>query len=284
MSISICVISPISHLHRFANFGDFDMSLAHLVLENKGDNDYARYYKQQSQQGRFVLLDNSAYELQKQGKGLSPEPVLDAAEITQPTEVIATDVLYDKDATISSTKDFLQYMKHRQLTDKYRVMAVVQGSSEGEWLDCFVRLSELPVQTIGLSKLSVPKSFLGEQDTSGCVARARLKCIKLICEHKLDKLLLKHGQVIHLLGGDNWTAWEMSQQKIYPWIRSNDSSCAVWYGLHSKVFDETGKIESLITTLPDLENKNIYTALFLDKPERQISILENIARWHVLSK
>jgi len=285
MSIKICVITPISHLREFGNLGEMDMSLSHLIVDEP-DGAYARYYKQQREKGRFVILDNSAFELEQQGRGLDPDPVLDAAEVTNPSEVIATDVLFDGEATIESTKRFIQRMKDRGVFGKYQIMGVVQGKDVNEWLDCFHRLLSLPINTIGLSKLSIPVSFLGDKESSGCVSRARLDCTATI-DHIMN-IAYYRNITAHLLGGDNWTAWEMNKQKHYPWIRSNDSSCAVWYGSYEQVFNEEGKIEDIILEKPDLENKDPYTARRISHYHlthgNQASILRNIAVWHKASK
>jgi len=303
MSIKICVISPISHLEDFSHLGEIDMSLSHLVLENGGCNDYSRYYQKQSEKGRYVILDNSAFELEQRGKGLDPNLVLDAAEVICPSEVIATDVLFEGAATVWSTKNFIKAMKARNLIGKYKVMAVVQGKTEEEWFDCLIQLLWIPeVDVIGFSKLSIPMSFLGERESSGNCAQARLKCTEKI-QSRIDDLIKKescygalfspltrlyrecdNGGVVqvHLLGGDNWTAWEMKQQSRYPWIRSNDSSCAVWYGADLQEFDDEGKINDIILEKPDLENENERTKGRLEVARGYI--LSNICHWHMACK
>lgn len=292
MSIQICVITPTSHLKVYGALGEMDMSLSHLVLEDPTGS-YARYYKEQRERGRFVILDNSAFELEQQGKGLDPDPVLDAAEITNPSEVIATDCLFDGPATIQSTKRFISRMRERGVLGRYKVMGVVQGRSRDEWLTCLSVLMDMPeVNTIGLSKLSVPMSFLGEKESDGCVARSRIECTKTIDRCYNDPFAtwdsgepkrLKEKD-FHLLGGDNWTVWEMEQQVQYPWIRSNDSSCAVWYGRFRRTFNDEGKIEHIITDKPDLENRDVGTEKQLSTTEVRAAIMENIARWHKVCK
>jgi len=283
MSIKICVITPTSHLQTYASLGEMDMSLAHLILEEP-EGLYAKYYKEQSKEGRFVILDNGLFELEAQGIGAVVDSVLDAAEITNPSEVIATDVLFNGVRTIESTENFIKRMKERDLLGNYRVMAVPQGSCEVEWWDCFCYLARMPeVDTIGLSKLSVPVSFLGEKHSSGNCAIARLKCTQRIANEYIHDLPRGvHMPTVHLLGGDNWTAWEMTQQVQYDWIRSNDSSCAVWYGASGHVFDEEGMIDNIILEKPDLENTKQDTSSTLDWGCSYI--LENIVRWHMACK
>ena len=283
MSIKICVITPISHLKTFAHLGEMDMSLSHLILEDP-TGPYTQYYKKQRELGRFILLDNSAFELEQQGKGLDANLVLDAAELINPNEVIATDVLFNGPATIESTKQFIQKMIDRGVFGKYQIMGVAQGKTKQEWWDCFERLLNLPINTIGLSKLAVPVSYFGEKESSGCVSMSRTECVRDIANHYGLNTETIRGKRIHLLGGDNWLPWEINQQKQYPWIRSNDSSAAVWYGKHNKIFNREGKIENIILDKPDLENKDPNTADALNKVGVQADILENIIHWHMASK
>lgn len=300
MSIQICVICPVSHLNEFASLGELDMSLTHLVLKDK---QYAKYYKKQVERGRHVILDCSAFEMQKQGKGMDPGPVLKAASMTNPTEVIATDVLYDAAATIESTKDFIKLMKKNKVLGKYKLMVAIQGRTVDEWMSCFETILQMKeVDTIGLSKLSVPESFgiwvkgfkykggkLVKQN--GYVAQSRVLCTRAIEEY-YGKELRESGKAIHLLGGDNQTVWEMNQQKWHPWIRSNDSSVAVWYPTHLStttkldkgVFDKTGRIKELVTILPDLENHNPMTEVLLDDYMIKSMIHQNIIKWHMACK
>lgn len=305
MSIKICVITPISHLKEFSNLGEMDMSLAHMVLEDpKGP--YTKYYQEQSKKGRFVILDNGLFELEARGVGVGIDAVLDAAEITNPSEIIAEDVLFDGAKTIDSTKRFLDTMDKRGVLGKYSVMGVIQGRTETEWMDCFEKMLELPVNTIGLSKLSVPVSFLGEKESPGCVARSRLLCTKRLNGYTYPHSIYGTGfslpyraeglksysqvripttpRCVHLLGGDNWLPWEINQQKQYSWIRSNDSSAAVWYGRYQEIFNAEGQVQDIILDKPDLENKHLETERGLKDPKGRAAIYRNITLWHLASK
>lgn len=284
MSIKICVITPISHLQVYSGLGEMDMSLTHLIAEDPS-GDYAKHYKEQREKGRFVILDNSAFELEQQGKGLDPDIVLDAAVVTNPSEVIATDVLFDGEATVQSTQRFIERMRDRGVLGKYRVMAVPQGRTQEEWKKCFEKLFYMEgVNTIGLSKLSVPMSWLGEKESNGNCATARLECAAWIKSECYP--LQMSGAEIHLLGGDNWTIYEMQEhiKRGHTFIRSNDSSCAVWYGRYRRTFNEEGKIPQIIMGKPDLENQDPATEKVLSTIEVRAAIMENIARWHKACK
>jgi hypothetical protein len=269
------------------------MALTHLIVKGAGflhtdhvSNNYTQYFRQKSAEGKWVILDNSAYEIgkleatQATGQGLGPDLVLQAAEIINPSIVIAQDVLCDSQATIESTKDFIRHVEYKGLRGKFQIMAVPQGKTKDEWLMCFETLSHMKhIDQIGFSKISVPLSFGGNQAEDGCVAKARLACTQAVADHFVPYQL----RPAHLLGGDNWLPWELSQQKQHPWIFSNDSSATVWYGLFKQTFDSTtGKIAHIITTKPDLENHDEHTEILLEKS--QAHILHNISVLHKMSK
>ena len=289
--IKICIISPASHLEKYSSLGDCEMALTHLVLSDAGfhhseyvTQNYVKYFKTKSQEGKFIILDNSAYEIgnleksNASGSGLGPELVLRAAEILEPSIVICQDVLCDKDATLEATKYFINQVKKKGLFAKFQLMGVPQGRTKDEWLSCYEEMLKIPeINQIGFSKISVPVSFLQDQKSPGCVTAARLLCTGAVDE------LFKVKKPAHLLGGDNKLAHELSQQARYKWIRSNDSSAAVQYGIFNQVFDTTtGMIPDIITAKPDLENLKEET--FLQLEAASSNILHNIATLHKMSK
>lgn len=287
--MKVCIISPASHLRDFAVHGDAEMALSHIVLNLEGlpestVSKYVEYYRLQSRAGKFVILDNSAYEIGKlektsaTGEGLGADLVLKAAEIIRPSIVICQDVLCNSEGTLESTRKFIEQVKNQGLLGQFKLMAVPQGRTEAEWLKSYQDLSKIEeINMLGFSKISIPISFGGSQQSDGCITTARLRCTGRIDRDFPWK------KPVHLLGGDNHLAWELSQQKRYGWIYSNDSSAAVQYGLHDKAFDpDTGKIEHIITKKPDLENKIEETATLLDS--KKAVILHNIAVLQRLSK
>lgn len=78
---------PTAHLDEVSALTDIDFALAHLVLENE---QYAEFYRKQSDAGRIVILDNSFHEL---GAPLSSPELLAAARRIQPSVIVAPDKL-----------------------------------------------------------------------------------------------------------------------------------------------------------------------------------------------
>lgn len=223
--IDVAVITGIAHLEDLSARGSIDMALTHLVLTNPG---YAAHYRHRAAAGVRVLLDNSAYELETTtGAGMPAAAVLDAATRINATVVICTDVPYDGPATVTATRRFLT----ASAGHPYQVMAVPQGTTSTEWLDCYRQLTDLNVDLIGLSKLSVPRCFTTP------VAEARLDCADTL--HRLGETV-----PLHLLGGDRSLPWELAEHRRrgHHLISGNDSSFAYWYPATGIAVDEaTGR-------------------------------------------
>jgi hypothetical protein len=244
--IDIAVIASITHLYDLSARGTIDMGLAHLVLAS---NAYASYLRARADAGGTVILDNSAYELEAHtGQGMPAGPVLHAADRISATVVICQDVLYDGPATVAATQRFLTQAAGLP----YQLMAVPQGRTRAEWLDCYRALADLPgIHRIGLSKLSVPRCFHAE------VAPARLACVDALLPIGVDKPL-------HLLGGDRSLPWELAQHRRRGndrFITGNDSSFAFWYAATGIPVDgTTGRAPHEPPNKPDLETTTLDAA------------------------
>ena len=288
MPIRIAIIAPVSHMNTFVPYGDkIAMALTHLVLANE---EYATFYRElRDEFGFHIILDNSAFELEQQGKGLDPEPVLEAAQKINASEVICTDVLCNYWATIESTQNFIEHY-YKIWPDGPegggpKMQAVVQGDNEEDWWVCYGSLMRMPeINVLGFSKVSIPHCFHGNRKDNGCVTQSRLKVSETI-NNDPNMLPLLHGKTIHLLGGDNWSPYELSIQTRYRWVRSNDTSMPVWYGAQGEFVDlRTGKIADIITTKPDLENNDPATKDLCENAlvpiMHNIIALQRFSKWH----
>lgn len=240
--IDLAIIASIPHLHDLSSLGSIDMALTHLVLDHP---DYAAYYRARSEAGIRVLLDNSAYELEHQtGQGLTAGPVLAAAEQIAASVVICQDVLYDGPATVAATRRFVT----EAAGAPFQFMAVPQGASRSEWLHCYRHLAAMPgIDMIGLSKLSVPRSFAAP------VAEARLECVATLMAEK------DTAKPLHLLGGDRSLPWELCEHLRLGHdrlVRSNDSSFAFWYPA-SDIPVTNGRAAREAPDKPDLTDRTL---------------------------
>ena len=235
MKIDICFITSTPHLDAYASLGNRQLSLAHMLLK---DDTYAQYYTNTQ---KYTIMDNSAFEFEQEGRGVPQDMVLKAAELSRPDEMCAIDILFNGPDTVDSVKDFCNFIKKKNewLYDDTNFMAIPQGRTESEWLDCYESLVTMDeIDVIGLSKLSVPESFYGNHKDNGNCTEGRIKCIDFLVEHKMTPNMF--GKKTHLLGSDNEGIKELSYyyDKEYSWIRSNDTSMPFVYGYHGKKIEE----------------------------------------------
>ncbi|GIJ29798.1 hypothetical protein Vqi01_49600 [Micromonospora qiuiae] len=266
--IDVAVIASTPHLAGLSTAGSIDMALTHLVLTEPAQ---AAHFAARAQSKVRVVLDNSAYELEDTtGQGMSAEAVLRAAHLINPAVVICHDVLYDGPATVEATRRFLAEAADLTEPGRFTYMAVPQGSTRREWLDCHARLADLPgVGMIGLSKLSVPRCFAGP------VAEARLDCLAALTDGGTPPPL-----PMHLLGGDRSLIWELRQHRergYDTFITSNDSSFAFWYAAHDLPADgRTGRAERQAPDKPNLHD-HVLDPVRLAAAHRHVALLRDAA-------
>jgi hypothetical protein len=119
------------------------MCLAHLVLK---DEQYAKFYRTMSEQGKYVLMDNGAAE----GEQISVEDLVRAYHKVKPTEVILMDTLSNGASTVKKSEQSLEYFTNAGFNCKF--MAVPQGKTLNEWKKSARKLLALGVDSIGVSK------------------------------------------------------------------------------------------------------------------------------------
>ena len=123
------VISPLSNLEPM-KLGDRIFVLAHLWVQSAKYRNFI-YDLIDEDLDRWITLDNSAAE-----RALVTEDVLiDIVHQLAPSEVIAPDVLFDKDETIKNARAFKIRMEKEGLLDSTDIFFCPQGKTKEDWLD-----------------------------------------------------------------------------------------------------------------------------------------------------
>lgn len=232
---------------------DYNMCLFHIVRDN---DEYASYFRELSEQGKFVIMDNGAAERVNP----SHEELMEVYGKVNPTEIVLPDVVYDTWETTKRTREAYQAFVAAGLHEKYQFMAVPQGNDWISWLNCAkLFLMQEHITTIGISKFVTPKL----QEELGAETNVRLECVDAILT--LAKELNRDVQ-IHLLG-----CWESPEEvgeidaAFGDKVRGTDSAIAYVFTRAGQVY-ETGKkrpdnyeIDFHRGTVEDLEllNKNM---------------------------
>jgi hypothetical protein len=233
-------IPPNKHLG-IMNCGDGDFVLCHHYIE---DYTYRDYFLNQRIEwklpeggcSRFTILDNGAAEHNL----VTMSTLIDVATELKPTEVIAPDVLFNKDRTLENLDLFVSEMNKRGLDKTVNVFACPQGSTKQEWLECYQIMLDNPhVSTIGLSKIAVPKCWNNAVDDK-MIALSRNQCVaELFANNMLKKPL-------HLLGMGEHNEFQYYLEHKIPFIRSSDSCYTILAALNGIDFT-TGNIERIPT-------------------------------------
>jgi hypothetical protein len=226
------VISPVSNLEPM-KLGDRIFALAHLWVQFP---EYRQFIKDRKKEGYWITLDNSAAE-----RALVTEDILiDICKELMPNEVIAPDVLFDKDATIANAISFKDRMlaEGLHLLDTTDIFFCPQGKTKEDWLECYEwGLNQDWISTIGFSKIAVPQAWLPNWKDDQGIKEARHMAYDYLKE---KGMLLKP---IHCLGQGSYTEFEYYD---HPAMRSTDSVYPVLAAAHG--IDFTKDSETRIPT------------------------------------
>lgn len=229
--MKLAFIVPSDYIQEFGSQGDFTLALAHLInLKDK-----TRYEKAITTVGLPIVLDNGLFENHE------PEPVeslmLKALKINADL-FFAPDHLYKREETMQALKDTIQ--KRNDLRFDCKIGAVVQADNVEDYIGQLLEFNNMSeVELIGLSILSIPKSF------NLPIVESRIRLMERMIELQKEGVVWKN---MHLLGlGDSYKDVMFAAEHC-PWIISNDTSCCFQSGIfYKKLTDELevpgGKIE-----------------------------------------
>jgi len=218
------VISPVSNLEPM-KLGDRIFVLAHLWVKYPH---YREFILQQKAEGKFLTLDNSAAE-----RALVTEDVLiDICRELLPNEVIAPDVLFNKNATIANAKSFINRMHREGLTEglyKVDIFFCPQGKTKQDWLEAYQWGVECKyISTIGFSKIAIPQAWLVDWKDDQGIKQAR----HMAYDYLRDRNMLV--KPIHCLGQGDPTEFSYYN---HPMMRSTDSVFPILAAAHGQAFN-----------------------------------------------
>lgn len=240
-------ITPTAYLDLFAAGRPFHLTLAHLIEE---DPVYTSWYAQRdlsrSLSPYINIMDNSAFEMYKQGREMYPSDKL----IEMGTKVGADYIVMSdypgqpSQVTIDKAIEMAPQLRAAGFGTFF-----VPQSNEGDLedlLDAFEwAASSEHVDYIGVSILAVPIAYGVEKDNKLQRFMSRWKFMRELDERGILQHVKDNGKKIHFLGmvdGPN----ECTLVEEYLWaIDSWDSSAAVWAGMCGIGFDNspTGLID-----------------------------------------
>jgi len=246
MKPKFCHIAPKAFDQYAASKSSIHLTLAHLV-EEQGASYCAPF-----QDGKDIILDNSAFEMYKQGRPMYPsDNLLDMAAQMKADYIVMSDYPGEPgQKTIDAAKELGPIFKEAG----YKTFFVPQ-SKVGD-LDDYIEtfawgLEQDWIDLIGVSILGVPNAYGVEKDNKLQRFLSRWKIMNELEQRHL--LPLENGlskNRLHFLGMVDGPNEIDLVNDFHYYINSWDTSAAVWAGMNSVRFDNSptglidGKIES----------------------------------------
>lgn len=218
--MDIYIIPPVNHLGLMHEGGRY-FCLAQLYRKHEH---YRDFFKQRVSEGKWVTLDSGIGDH-------NPVTQKDLYEVTidlMPSEVIPLDTLYNARNTFDNVVSFINQLKADGHQEKIRILAVPQGNTFDQWMQCYHNLLLLPeVNTIGMSKLSIPW-VISHSEGDKNIARDR----NVMFDYLTNTRALRKS--LHFLGAGE--PWEFKHYINSPFVRSTDSCFTVWSGMNMVSF------------------------------------------------
>ncbi|CAL9961770.1 hypothetical protein VPHD479_0064 [Vibrio phage D479] len=243
-SINFCHIVPTPHLEELTKTNGSHLILAHLIdpTFNVGvmyNQAYTDYYRDLDD-GKYVMMDNSAFEMVKHNGGVmyQPERLIEMGKRVNADCIVLSDYPAEpwektRDMAIKQIPQFKEAG-----FDTFYVPQSEIGDLEGYIQSIEWALDNEDIDVIGISILGVPNAFGGiEKDNKLQRFLARWRMMNLLQERGiLDGRATKRLHFLGMLDGPR----EIELVKNFQWaIRSWDTSSAPWAGLNGVAYDET---------------------------------------------
>lgn len=130
-NIALATELPLDGMDDLIGYTDYSFVIAPTYLKYPA---YAEFYKRERQEGAYTILDNGAFE----GELVSTSDLLGIIEELKPDEVVAPDIIGDKNATLSVANEFMNALDPEKVD--FKVQFCPQGKCLSEWLECYLEL------------------------------------------------------------------------------------------------------------------------------------------------
>ena len=232
--VDFCHIAPTPHLRDFCGQQTHHLLLAHLVEE---DEKYVQYYNWKPSKNVHIL-DNSAFEMYKQGRDMYPsDKLIDMGKRVCADYVVMSDYPNEPGSkTIKAAQQLAPQFKDNGFGTFFVPQSEI-GDLE-DYIATFAWAACSPlVDYIGVSILGVPNAYGVEKDNKLQRYVSRFHMMKELERRGILKLAYLNNKKIHFLGMvDGPNEIELCGEFC---INTWDSSAAIWAGLNGISFDSS---------------------------------------------
>lgn len=240
-------ITPTAYLDLFATGRPFHLTLAHLVEQ---DEDYASWYSSRDISRSLMpyvnIMDNSAFEMYKEGRDMYPsEKLIEMGKKVAADYIVMSDYPGQRG---QDTVDMAVTMAPQLRAAGFGTFFVPQSKEGdlGDLIRTFDWAADSPyVDYIGVSILAAPLAYGVEKGNKLQRFMSRWKLMDELDRSGVLRKIIDNGKKIHFLGMVDGPNEIMLMRPYLPIINTWDSSAAVWAGLCDISFDNspTGLIE-----------------------------------------
>jgi hypothetical protein len=231
--VDFCHIAPTRHLSTFVNNQTHHLLLAHLVEE---DREYTRFYRSGRNLAETYILDNSAFEMYKQGREMYPsDKLIEMGKQVGADYIVMSDYPNEPGSKTIKAAERLAPLFREARFGTFFVPQSEIGDIE-DYIATFAWAASSPhVDYIGVSILGVPNAYGVEKNNK---LQRYMSRYHMMCELErrgILNLAYNNDKKIHFLGMvDGPNEIELcSRFRIDTW----DSSAAIWAGLNNISFD-----------------------------------------------
>ena len=223
-------------------FNDYLYCLPHLLDQ---DDEYRDFFLEASENGDYIVMDNSLHEL---GEAYDSNRLLHWIDAIKPNEFIVPDAWMDYSKTLKNAKHWKQYKYPKQTT----LVAVVQAKSAGEARICYSMLKDLGYKKIAFSYgADWYADIVPHPNKDMAKSLGRISFLNTLFN---DGIILESDRV-HLLGCS--VPQEFGWYKDHSYIESIDTSNPIMAALDGIRYTEQG-----LTTKPKANMNNNYDMYF----------------------
>lgn len=218
-----CIITPTAYLDHYATQSSTHLVLAHLV---DTDEAYAAFYKERSELGDRLIMDNGAFEL---GESYAPDMLVELGQKCGAHAIVLPDYPFQPASkTIEASAALIPFVKEAGFATFF-----VPQSKTGDlndWLAAYEWAGQNPdIDIIGMSILGIPNAI-----PEVPAAYARVVVSALIADRGI--IADKHH---HYLGLNAAPNVEIPALLQFEMLDTCDSSNPVWFGINGVQYNET---------------------------------------------
>lgn len=276
--IDFCHISPTAYLPAFTRTNGSHLLLAHLV---ESDETYRNFYANLDD-GCFKIMDNSAFEMYKQGRPMYPtSKLLEMGKACKADMIVLSDYPGEPgQKTIDAAKKTA--LKYKDAGFETFFVPQSKVGDFDDYMDCMewaldeATKPEPIIDRIGLSILGCPNAYGVEKDNKLQRYLSRYAILKELDNRQIWER--EHINIFHCLG---MVDGPKEIELLSPWadfIASWDSSAAVWAGLNNVRFDNspTGLVNGKFELEVDFDLKGNLTVDQINDVLYNIGYIDNL--------